>query len=109
MSYEFFWVVKMMEVSILYISSASGYMLLKWVSSRYPLSRSKRNQYFVSLHSFFAMLSFAMKSFRDCAAKASSTFAPMDVPLLNTWRQIDLSQRLFNRYLSSFMTNLSYT
>ena len=102
MSYELFLLLIMIELTILYSSSASGYMLWKYRSSSSAPSYSSRNQYIVSRHSFCAMLSLAIKSFLDCPHKASSMFAPIDVPLRSNWLQSALSQSMLLKYLFIF-------
>lgn len=52
---------------------------------------SNRSQYRVSLAYFDEIDIFEIKSLRDCAAIASSTFAPILVPLFNSCFEITYS------------------
>ena len=66
---------------ILHISSMSVSILFASDSDIYSVSNRRRNQYFVSLASLYAMDILFTKSAVEAPPTASSVFAPIEVPL----------------------------
>jgi hypothetical protein len=83
MSYDFFIdsdVVFVIELNSLINSSHCALSFFDCSDVKYEESLSNRIQYNVSRASLKLMYSLLRKSFLDCAADASSAFAPIEVP-----------------------------
>lgn len=92
-----------MDVNIFFNSSQSSIIELACSGVMYWDSRRSCNQYNVSRDSFDAIANLAQKSFFDCPASDSTTFAPIEVPLLSNCLDRTYSLRSSFRYLHNLI------
>ncbi len=87
LNYKLDWEVFMIFTRILMIWSILSRYSEQFMELNCDWS-NKRSRYLVSLASLDAILIFDIKSFFDCPASASSTFAPILVEDLNNYLEI---------------------